>query len=417
MSLRFLRLRTMASGCHVRVFPSSHTQIYGSYSPDKLLADVGHILSSLTSSLIRLSLATTSTPTPPESASHSPSLSPHHHPHSSSTTTLRASLHTNPLVLLSRLIATLHTAYEKYDWDLAEPALMRAENVAACLRPSVDEFGNVVAALEGRFDLPAAVEAMGGVASGSGAGNVGGSVSGSSNADGLAPMDLDPGNMSVGIGGMDAVTTGNAGLQDVSMETGWDIDLNALGMDWVDEIIAGVGIGNGWAFGMGTGLGPGPAPGQGPVGVGVGVGGGGVSSLNGALGPTPNLSNTSPGAGTAGGSGMMVDGGGHHTHHGLGNGGAGFVHPHAHQLHHPQQQQQHHSHHHPGAGGGPYGMKVNVGGGPIAGPASATPVPSHTQQQQQRRRAQSQHLQHPQFGNSQGSGVQGGGGSGSGGYV
>ncbi|THH05566.1 hypothetical protein EW146_g9872, partial [Bondarzewia mesenterica] len=91
--------------------------------------DVGHILSSITSSLIRLSLATTSS---------SPS-----HPSSLAAATLQANLRTNPIILLSRLIFALRTANQKNHWDLAEAALNRAESVATVLR-SADEFANVV---------------------------------------------------------------------------------------------------------------------------------------------------------------------------------------------------------------------------------------------------------------------------------
>lgn len=413
--------------------------------------DVGHILSSLTSSLIRLSLATTLNPTTPGSISHSPSLPlpPHHHqhphahhPHPSPTpsTTLRASPHTNPLVLLSRLIATLHTAYERYDWDLAEAALTRAENVAACLRPSVEEFGNVVAALERRFDLaPVAAEPMGGSASTSG-----GSTNDSGDS-GVAPMDLEPEGVLIGMdaGGMDAgMSTGGAeggGMHDVGMEAGWNIDLSALGMDWVDEIIAGVGSGNGWAFGMGTGLKTGPGPGLGVglgavgmghmgggvgmgVGMGMGMGGvgggmamglGGGSSLNGALGPSLGtgigmMSDVHGQVGMNGGPGY-----GGHGHGGYGHGGGHMQpQPHIHQLQHPQQPARHSSQQpqHPSHQG--YGIKVNLGGGPGGGGGSAPPA------QQQARRSQSQQqLHHSQFVNQGPGGGSTGSGSGGGGHA
>ncbi|KAJ7932633.1 hypothetical protein B0H13DRAFT_1956283 [Mycena leptocephala] len=99
---------------------------------------VGHILSSLTSSLIRLSLAT--------SALVSASLAPQRTPF-----TIQASSRTMPLTMLSRLQRALQAAKRDHFWDLAEPALNRAESVAACLRSS-SEYTSVVAALKGAYE-------------------------------------------------------------------------------------------------------------------------------------------------------------------------------------------------------------------------------------------------------------------------
>ncbi|KAJ7694657.1 hypothetical protein B0H17DRAFT_462222 [Mycena rosella] len=98
---------------------------------------VGHILSSLTSSLIRLSLAT--------SALVSASLSPKR-----TCVRIQASSRTMPLTMLSRLRA-LQVARHDYCWDLADPALNPAQSVANCLRSS-SEYTNVVAALEGTYE-------------------------------------------------------------------------------------------------------------------------------------------------------------------------------------------------------------------------------------------------------------------------
>ncbi|KAK7463624.1 hypothetical protein VKT23_006966 [Stygiomarasmius scandens] len=103
---------------------------------DFWLVHVGHILSSVTSSLIRLSLATTNAG-PQESPS-----SPHH-------ALLQVDARTNPIFLLCRLRQTLQNAYELYHWDLAISALARADNVAACLENIDTEYDTVVRALRG----------------------------------------------------------------------------------------------------------------------------------------------------------------------------------------------------------------------------------------------------------------------------
>ncbi|KAK7064416.1 Zn(2)-C6 fungal-type domain-containing protein [Favolaschia claudopus] len=98
---------------------------------------VGHILSSITSSLIRLSLATSASV---------PSLSPQRPP-----ITIQASTRTMPLIMLSRLQRALQAARHDYSWDLAEPALNRAESVINCLKSS-SEYTSVVAALKGSYE-------------------------------------------------------------------------------------------------------------------------------------------------------------------------------------------------------------------------------------------------------------------------
>ncbi|KAJ7630712.1 hypothetical protein FB45DRAFT_1151589 [Roridomyces roridus] len=99
---------------------------------------VGHILSSLTSSLIRLSLAT--------STQASTALSPQR-----TSFTIQASSRTMPLLMLSRLQQKLQLAKRDYCWDLADAALSRAESVANCLKTS-SEYTNVVAALAGTYE-------------------------------------------------------------------------------------------------------------------------------------------------------------------------------------------------------------------------------------------------------------------------
>ncbi|KAF7339845.1 Zn(2)-C6 fungal-type domain-containing protein [Mycena venus] len=139
---------------------------------------VGHILSSLTSSLIRLSLAT--------SVSVSASLSPQRAPF-----TVQASSRTMPLTMLSRLQRALQAAKRDHFWDLAEPALNRADSVASCLKSS-SEYTSVVAAVKGMYE----------------------------------PQLPQPnGNMS----------QKSNGVQDLAPaidQYGWNIDLNAFGMDW-----------------------------------------------------------------------------------------------------------------------------------------------------------------------------------------
>ncbi|KAH8824377.1 hypothetical protein DL96DRAFT_1712657 [Flagelloscypha sp. PMI_526] len=85
---------------------------------------VGHILSSMTSSLIRLSLATTAsmqnqTRTNPQAAQMQ--------------IQVQANSPTNPLLLLSRLRGALDRAQREFSWDLADAALTRAEKVVQCL--------------------------------------------------------------------------------------------------------------------------------------------------------------------------------------------------------------------------------------------------------------------------------------------
>ncbi|KAJ6604423.1 hypothetical protein DFH09DRAFT_1068094 [Mycena vulgaris] len=143
--------------------------------------DVGHILSSLTSSLIRLSLAT--------SALVSTSLSPQR-----TCVRIQASSRTMPLTMLSRLQLALQSAKRDHFWDLADPALSRAESVANCLRSS-SEYTSVVAALEGTYE---------------------------------PELSLTNGSLSP--------PKPNGVLDDPNRNPidhyGWNIDLNAFGLDW-----------------------------------------------------------------------------------------------------------------------------------------------------------------------------------------
>jgi len=144
---------------------------------------IGHILSSLTSSLIRLSLATSAQTSAPVSA----------HPPQGTCVTIQASSRTMPLTMLCRLQRTLQAARRDYCWDLAEPALGRAESVASCLRSS-SEYTSVVAALEGTYEAP-----------------------------------RQPPSSSAN----QAKSTAN-GVHDANPidHYGWNIDLNAFGLDW-----------------------------------------------------------------------------------------------------------------------------------------------------------------------------------------
>ncbi|KAJ7275270.1 hypothetical protein B0H12DRAFT_1227785 [Mycena haematopus] len=142
---------------------------------------VGHILSSLTSSLIRLSLAT--------STLISASL-----PSQRTSFTIQASSRTMPLTMLSRLQRALQAAKRDCCWDLAEPALNRAESVANCLRSS-SEYINVVAALKGTYE-PEIPQPNG---------------------------SLPPKSNGV---------QDHAPNQNAVDQYGWNIDLNAFGLDW-----------------------------------------------------------------------------------------------------------------------------------------------------------------------------------------
>ncbi|KAJ7071246.1 Urb2/Npa2 family-domain-containing protein [Mycena amicta] len=141
---------------------------------------VGHILSSLTSSLIRLSLAT---------SAQVATLTPQR-----TTVTIQASSRTMPLMMLSRLQRALQVA-QTLHWDLADAALNRAESVVNCLQPST-EYTNIISALEGKYehDFPRHPGS--------------GSVNQTKNNGHGVP---DPGTID---------------------NYGWNIDLNAFGLDW-----------------------------------------------------------------------------------------------------------------------------------------------------------------------------------------
>lgn len=127
----------------------------------KSVLDVGRILSSMTSSLIRLSLATTnsmsrrgdresdgSTPASNSSTPHSNPDRTQSQPHPA---LLQVSSRTNPIFVLCCLRMALQKAQDLYHWDLTGAPLARADNVATVLE-SVDDVGeytNVVYALRG----------------------------------------------------------------------------------------------------------------------------------------------------------------------------------------------------------------------------------------------------------------------------
>ncbi|KAJ6519595.1 hypothetical protein C8R45DRAFT_27475 [Mycena sanguinolenta] len=153
---------------------------------------VGHILSSLTSSLIRLSLAT--------STLVSASL-----PSQRTSYTIQASSRTMPLIMLCRLQRALQAAKRDCCWDLAEPALNRAESVVNCLKSS-SEYTHVVAALKGTYE-PELPQPNGNLAP---------------KANGVqdpGPSAMDP-------------------------QYGWNIDLNAFGLDWsgADSGLTGIWV-------------------------------------------------------------------------------------------------------------------------------------------------------------------------------
>ena len=158
--------------------------------------DVGHVLSSLTSSLIRLSLATTSSPLATSTKG---------------IATLQANMHNNPILLLHRRVTALRTAKQNDFWDLAEAALTRAESVAMVLR-SAEEFTSVVAALESRLDVNFHVQ----------------------------------GEVSGGPGGVGDSTQGGVVW---GAPTAWNINLNAFGPDW-ESFLMGLDGDNGSVFGV-----------------------------------------------------------------------------------------------------------------------------------------------------------------------
>lgn len=99
-----------------------------------------------------------------------------------------------PLTMLSRLQRALQAAKRDYFWDLAEPGLNRAESVATCLKTS-SEYTSVVAALKGTYEpeLP--------------------------HANGSLPPKSN---------GVQDHTSNQPPID----HYGWNIDLNAFGIDW-----------------------------------------------------------------------------------------------------------------------------------------------------------------------------------------
>ncbi|KIY43296.1 hypothetical protein FISHEDRAFT_62807 [Fistulina hepatica ATCC 64428] len=96
---------------------------------------VSHILSSVTSSIIRLCLAM---------------ISATHHAGEGTGSTLQANARTCPFAQLSRLRNALHQAKYEQDWDLADAAIVRIESVASCLQ-NVKEYAGLISALQGRY--------------------------------------------------------------------------------------------------------------------------------------------------------------------------------------------------------------------------------------------------------------------------
>jgi hypothetical protein len=102
-------------------------------------ADSNHVLSSIVSSLVRISLAgifiqTSALDGPPMCATQS------------SSSALPAS---SPVSLLRRLCTAIHNAHSLYSWGVADWALRRASDVAARLRQaSATEYAQVIRALE-----------------------------------------------------------------------------------------------------------------------------------------------------------------------------------------------------------------------------------------------------------------------------
>ncbi len=120
------------------------------------LVHVGHVLSSVMSSLIRLSLATTASvgeDAPPPSFTGE---------EGEAKKLLPVPPSLNPIFLLARLRVALQEARDKWHWDLADAALARADNVAGVLGNLLegeDEmegggYGLVVKALKGEWASP-----------------------------------------------------------------------------------------------------------------------------------------------------------------------------------------------------------------------------------------------------------------------
>jgi len=106
--------------------------------------------------------------------------------------------------MLSRLQQALQVAKRDYCWDLAEPALNRAESVANCLKSS-SEYTGVVAALKGTYEpeLP--------------------------RLNGTLPQKSN---------GVHTPTSSQNAID----QYGWNIDLNAFGLDWSGAVSGLTGI-------------------------------------------------------------------------------------------------------------------------------------------------------------------------------
>lgn len=136
--------------------------------PYEHTADVSHILSSVLSSLIRLSLAAISSKySTPSSTAHSGAPSHHLTP---PPTVSSAAVH-----LLARLAFAVHRARSEYDWSLADAALDRAASVAERLTAAMqadaacDDYSEVVAALQGQVTPEPTSSAASSASAGAGA--------------------------------------------------------------------------------------------------------------------------------------------------------------------------------------------------------------------------------------------------------
>ncbi|KAL1696073.1 hypothetical protein GGG16DRAFT_44445 [Schizophyllum commune] len=217
------------------------------------LCHIGHILSSVTSSLLRLSLAM--------AFNHQQQVQQHLQqqqqraqaegqprppiPPPSSFMT-QASARTCPIVLLSRLRNAVHFARQEHDWDLADASLQRTASVAHCLQHA-DEYAGIVSALQGRIALGANCGL-----------HIHQAASGSGGAESML-LGSSAGAGSVQIPG--------AGPMQGIDQSAWNLDLSALGLDWgydggFDSWAGGaprMGMGGmgGGAGGMGSGMGQG----------------------------------------------------------------------------------------------------------------------------------------------------------------
>ncbi|TRM69249.1 hypothetical protein BD626DRAFT_544051 [Schizophyllum amplum] len=225
---------------------------------------IGHILSSVTSSLIRLSLAM--------AFNHQQHLQQHlqqqqqQQPHLQrpppppSSFLAPAPARTCPIVLLSRLRNALHFARQEHDWDCADAGLQRTANVAACLQ-SAEEYAGIVNALQGRIALGANC--------------------------GLHIHQGPGGGGEMLLGGAAGVMPPGAPMQGID-QSAWNIDLSALGLDWGYD-----GGFDTWGGGRGPQMGMGRDAQMGVSGTGAGMGMSGMGVGMPAGVPSPTYSQAS----------------------------------------------------------------------------------------------------------------------------